>query len=267
MSNIPGANADTLRKKGKGKHAKKHPEANLAWGNRDALICATATRRPTSRAAAASKPLPVLCGPDAMQSTTDMQVRHMAREFPIYSRPFIGCKVANIQLGSTAVSWSGTTWNLATTVTQGSGDQQRTGDVVRLIGVHGRFRVSKGTAVAPGSDSEYQIQVCYSPLASLPVGSVYQDVGNAYSGLSPEDWDFAAVIKRLHRTHGTVDTYNPLRVHSCMVSCNELINYDSGSTTVSTGSLIVAAISNEDPAAPTQVPAIYGNVQIFYQDV
>jgi hypothetical protein len=197
----------------------------------------------------------------------EMALRHMAREFPIYSHPFIGCKVANVQLGSTAVSWSGTTWNLATTITQGSGDQQRTGDVIRLIGLSTRFRASKGSAAAPGSDSEFQVQVCYSPLASLPIGAVFQDLGNAYSGLSPEDWDFAAVIKRLGRFHGTVDTYRPLHLMGREIRCNELINYDAGATTVATGALIVAAVTGEDPAAPTQVPLIYGNVQIYYQDV
>jgi len=256
----------TPKSSAKGRDAQA--KSDRASGNRDVLLRAAKAGINPTRSSSSAKQLPMLaqCVPPSNNDVEPM-LRQMARQFPIYSHPFIGCKVANIQLGSTAVSWTGTTWNLATTITQGSGDQQRTGDVIRLIGVHARWRASKGSAVAPGSDSEYQVQLCYSPLAAIPIGSVFQDTGTAYSGLSPMDWDFAAVIKRLHAFQGTVDTYSPLRIHECMVRCNELINYDSGATTVATGSLVVAAISGEDPAAPTQVPLVYGNVQVFYQDV
>jgi len=186
---------------------------------------------------------------------------------PIYDFPFIGCKVLNLIASSSTVSWNGALFALLSTCTQGSADNQRTGDVIRVIGLDVHMRFSKGSAAAPGSDSEYQCKISYTPLGSMPINTIYQDTGTAFSGCSAADWDYRAAIKDYFHVFDTVDTYHPLRVHKAKIRCNELTNFDQGSTTVTTGYWTLSAISGEDPAAPTQTPATYAVIQMYYQDV
>lgn len=189
------------------------------------------------------------------------------RETPFYSHPFIGCKVLNVQLTSANVGWTGIQFAIMPNVTQGVADNQRTGDIIRVLGADLRMRASLGTAAAPASNAEYQITVAYSPLSSLSITTIYQDVGTAYSGCSPRDWDYSPVVKKLNHVFSFVDQYHPMRTHDLSFRCNLLTNYEAGTSTVATGALNVACISGEDTAFPTQLPSIYGNMQLFYQDV
>ncbi len=210
---------------------------------------------------------PIECSPMASPDLYREAVRSLAGRIPIYDHPFVGCKVLNLVLTSSTISWSGTIYQPMVTLTQGVADNQRTGDVIRVIGVDIKLRSTVGTAAAPAANAEYQVQLCYSPLASLSITSVYQDVGTAYSGSALEDWDYRAVIKRYARIHSRVDQYHPMNTHSISVRCNEVTNYDSGAATVAYGVWGLACISGENPAAPTEMPSMYGMMQMYYQDV
>lgn len=189
------------------------------------------------------------------------------RETPFYRHPFVGCKVLNVTLASNAVSWSGLSYNIMANIAQGVADNQRTGDIIRVLGGDLRVRVSDGSAGSIISSSEYQLKVVYSPLQTLVVGQVFQDTGTAFSGLTAADWDYSPAVKILSHAFDFVDQYHPMKIHDLSFRCNLLTNYDAGSSTVATGSMYLMAISGENPAAPTETPSSYGMLQLYYQDV
>jgi len=188
------------------------------------------------------------------------------RETLFYKHPFVGCKVLNVTLASNSVSWSGLSYNI-TNIAQGVADNQRTGDIIRVLGGDLRLRFTQGSVGTIAASSEYQAKVVYSPLQTLIVTQVFQDTGTAFSGLTAADWDYQPAVKTLSHVFDYVDTYHQMRVHNMSFRCNLLTNYDAGTSTVATGCLYVMAISGENPAAPTEVPSSYGMLQLYYQDV
>jgi hypothetical protein len=245
--------------------------AELGAGHRVALFLLEAkasrkTATTTKEEAVQLEPIAAL--PDVLREFMRARAREYQRGTgaPMYNFPFIGCKVLNV-LTTGSASWNGLLYSIMAACTQGVADNQRTGDVIRIIGIDARIRCSKGGAVAPGSDSEYQLKISYTPLGQMPINTIYQDVGTAYSGTSPADWDYRSAIKDYFHVFDYVDTYHPMRLHHVQIRCNELTNFDQGTSTITTGYWTLSMISGEDPAAPTQVPAMYSSIQVYYQDV
>ncbi len=188
-------------------------------------------------------------------------------KFPMYKHPFAGCKTVQITLSAGTFTRNTLLYTLLGNIASGAADGQRTGDVIRIIGYEYRSVVHIGTAASPGADCEYQGILVWSQLPGLGGNQLFNEVGSAYSGLSPVDWDWARVAHRLGHVSGVLDTYHPSAYHTFAKKVNLVVNYDANSVNVAEGQLYVCWICGEDAAAPTTNPTHSGVIQIFYQDV
>lgn len=186
---------------------------------------------------------------------------------PLYSHLYPGAKVVTIVLTAGDVSWNGSLYSLLGSIASGVQDGQRTGDVIRVIGYHLMGRMHIGTYASPGADCEAQVKLVWSMIPGLAVTNFYQDVGTAYSGCSPPDWDWSRAVRTLHHQAMVLDTYRPSKLVSHASRMDQICTYEQNSATPAVGQMYLVGISGEDPAVANTPPRFLGTIQLYYQDV
>lgn len=130
--------------------------------------------------------------------------------------------------------------NLTAAITQGVGDNQRTGDSVKLTRLRMSIRLYYTSDTAP-------LQICLvNSKDGVPVvADVFETLGSTtYSGMSFENHDQRGADKWMWKKIAGVDLYTPSKVFEVDLKLDHHVLYINGTAVVSSGCLSLWGIAN-----------------------
>ncbi len=176
-------------------------------------------------------------------------------------------KWALLNLSSAVASWDGLLFSLMGSISQGDDYNQRVGDSLKVIKWRLRGWVVQGSAASPTADCTVQITVNESIVPGLAITAFYAETGSAFAAITGEDSSFREATRRVGHRSITLHTYHP-RTHFEFGSDRPFDTlYNANATTVVSGELNVAVVSNKDPASATTNPTFIGDMQVWFVDV
>lgn len=159
-----------------------------------------------------------------------------------------------------SVDYNGGVSSLAALISQGTTDNQRIGDSLKLQNLTLRYIGVRNTA-----DSILRVMVIFDPQNKISaVTDVLAATGSAISVVSPKNYDKRFYSNVLYdRTMTLTSADHPYVIEDIVIPVDKHVQYSGGTTTVNTGDLKLLVISN---VVTTNLPTLTYYARLTYTD-